>query len=94
MDNIETPKAFPLTFDFAEGDSFTNELLKGRKVENIQDLRTLLAMLEGDAPESKHGYRKVYFHTQGLMLGFHLNSDCQESRSSIINSIDEQVGLA
>ncbi len=93
MQNIETPKAFPLTFEYAEGDAFTNEILKDRRIYNIVELRTLLTMLEGDAPEAGHGYRKVWFKTRGYALCISLNSDCSESQSHVCNTIDEQVGL-
>ena len=65
MDNNNTHRAFPMTFDFAEGSSLVNEILAGKVIETLEDLRTILVMLEGDAPKDGQGYRKVFFFTQG-----------------------------
>ncbi len=93
MKSMKPPKAFPLEFVLAEGDEFTNNLLACEVVKDIQDLRTMLSMLEGDAPKKGHGYRTVWFRTQGCMLSFALCSDCHADRDKTIEHIDERVGL-
>ncbi len=93
MKNIAKPKAFPLECDFVEGDEFTSELMQHKVVMDTEELRTFLSMLEPDSPKIEHGHRTVWFRTQGHMLEFSLNSDCQTNRDRIIEHIDERVGL-